>query len=77
VFEQQRQQFIAEQNEKGRSPENAELCAETKGFCRALFFVPGRACWLYLSDGLATNAGKGSVGSGGGELGLEGVLPTG
>lgn len=59
VFEQRRQQIIAEQIEKGRSPEDAELRAETKAFYSELFFVPKRARWPYLRDELTTNVGDG------------------
>ncbi|MFN7898943.1 MAG: N-6 DNA methylase [Synechococcaceae cyanobacterium] len=59
VFEQRRQQIIAEQIAKGRSPEEAELRAETKAFYSELFFVPERARWPYLRDELTTNVGDG------------------
>lgn len=59
VFEQRRQQIIAEQIAKGRSPEDAELRAETKAFYSELFFVPERARWPYLRDELTTNVGDG------------------
>jgi len=59
VFEQRRQQIIAEQVEKGRSPEEAELRAESKAFYSDLFFVPERARWPYLRDELTTNVGDG------------------
>jgi type I restriction enzyme M protein len=59
VFEQRRQQIIVEQIAKGRSPEEAELRAETKAFYSALFFVPKRARWPYLRDELTTNLGDG------------------
>ena len=59
VFEQRRQQIIAEQIEKGRSPEDAELRAATKAFYSELFFVPERARWPYLRDELTTNVGDG------------------
>jgi len=59
VFEQRRQQIIAEQIEKGRSPEEAELRAETKSFYSELFFVPKRARWPCLRDELTTNVGDG------------------
>jgi type I restriction-modification system DNA methylase subunit len=59
VFEQRRRQIIAEQTEKGRSPEEAELRAEAKAFYSELFFVPERARWPYLRDELTTNVGDG------------------
>ena len=59
VFEQRRQQIIAEQIEKGRSPDEAELRAETKSFYSELFFVPKRARWPHLRDELTTNLGDG------------------
>ncbi len=59
VFEQRRLQIIAEKIEKGRSPEEAELRAESKAFYSELFFVPERARWAYLRDELTTNVGDG------------------
>lgn len=59
VFEQRRKQIIAEQIEKGRSPEEAELRAESKAFYSELFFVPERARWEYLRDELTINVGDG------------------
>lgn len=59
VFEHRRQQIIAEQIEKGRSPEEAELRAETKSFYSELFFVPEKARWPYLRDELTNNVGDG------------------
>jgi type I restriction enzyme M protein len=59
VFEHRRQQIIAEQVEKGRSPEEAELRAETKSFYSELFFVPEKARWPYLRDELTNNVGDG------------------
>jgi type I restriction enzyme M protein len=61
VFEQRRQQIIAEQIEKGRSPEDAELRAATKAFYSELFFVPERARWPYLRDQLTTTWAMGST----------------
>lgn len=59
VFEQQRQQIIAEQIDKGRSPEDAELRAESKAFYSEMFFVPERARWPHLRDELTTTVGDG------------------
>jgi type I restriction enzyme M protein len=57
VFEQRRQQIIAEQVEKGRSEEEALQRAETKAFYSELFFVPDRARWPHLRDEVTSNVG--------------------
>ncbi|MFU8806010.1 MAG: type I restriction-modification system subunit M, partial [Bradymonadaceae bacterium] len=58
-FELHRDAIIAEQLEKGRSPEEAAKRAESPSFYVDTFYVPERARWKTLKDELHHNVGDG------------------
>ena len=78
VFDQRRQEIIAEQLQKGRTPQEAEQRANAKGYYQDTFFVPERARWEHLRDELHHNVGDGLNKALGAleeeNTGLEGVL---
>ena len=59
VFEARRAEIIAEQLARGRTPEQAEQRADSKGYYQDTFFVPERARWPHLRDQLHNNVGDG------------------
>ena len=78
VFEARRDEIIAEQLDRGRLRQDAELRADSKGFYQETFFVPQRARWEFLRDELHNNVGDGLNKALAGleeeNTGLEGVL---
>ena len=78
VFEARRDEIIAEQLDRGRLRQDAELRADSKGFYQETFFVPQRARWEFLRDELHNNVGDGLLKALAGleeeNTGLEGVL---
>ena len=59
VFEARRDAIVADQLAKGRSPADAALRANSKGFYQDTFYVPDKARWAWLRDDLHSNVGDG------------------
>ena len=78
VFEQRREEILAEQLAAGRTKEDAEKRAEHKGYYGDTFYVPERARWDHIHNEIHNQVGDGLNKALGAleeeNAGLEGVL---